>query len=611
MTPDPFDFQRAKKVNWHSLLAWMMVVVGAAASWADEHPVSIITADIYVNRFKATMQLKFFAEDLTLIQGLEPNDKGLYDRASIDKTFAIHREYLLRNIQLRGLDGNLITGKIVDVNDSDIPADGIEQAQLMNFSLGMVIEYSFEQPPEVLTISQDVADPDFLFPSEMKVLIKQAGIDAPQASMLKPATPETFRFDWTSAPLSDSTPEKDWQKWFDEQREKDLGISSYSSTYSFLYITRHEVRHEILVPLASLSEIKFKNKDAAFLEIDEQDAIKPEIEKYFVEGNPIQIDGISVKPLVERIDFYGADVRDFVRLAARQRVSVANGRVGVMLSFATKGTPNEIRLTWNRFSESLKNVEVVVFPFDKAEKTKFARYLPENQYVWKNPGTPPLPKLTEVERIGKPISQPALFFLAGAAACLLAGLGGIFTRRSTLSITAVVACAACAGFGWQAQRSQWPPLIWPRETIAPHTAQEIFRQLHKNIFRAFDYHADTDIYDALAASVDGPLLRELNLQIQERLKMADQGGAKSRIDEVNFLDGNIDESATKALSRGFAYRCKWNLVGSVEHWGHIHQRSIVYEALFEVEPRDRAWKITSMDITHEEPPQIKISVRRL
>ncbi len=598
-------------MNWRSLTAWVGIIVGFAVSLPAEHPVSIITADVYVNRFKATMQLKFFAEDLTLIQGMEPNDKGFYDRAAIDKTFAVHREYLLKNIQLRGLDGNLIVGKIVDVNDSDIPADGIEQAQLMNFSLGMVIEYSFEQPPEVLTISQDIADPDYLFPSEMKVLIKQAGIDAPQATLLKPTTPETFRFDWGAAASAESTPEKDWQEWFDEQREKDLGISSYSSTYSFLYITRHEVRHEILVPLASLTEIKFNNKDSAFLEIAEQDAIKAEIEKYFADGNPIQIDGILVQPIVDRIDFYGADVRDFVRQAARQRVSVANGRVGVMLNYATKGTPNEIRMTWNRFSKSLNNVEGVVFPFDKAEKTKFARYLPENQYVWKNPGTPPLPKLTEVERTGKPISQPAIFFLAGAAACLLAGIVGIFTRRSSLAISAIVACAACTGFGWQAHRYQWPPLIWPRESVAPQTAKDIFQQLHKNIFRAFDYHADTDIYDALAASVDGPLLRDLNLQIQQRLKMADQGGARSRIDEVNFLDGNIDEAATKALSRGFAYRCKWNLVGSVEHWGHIHQRSIVYEALFEVEPRDRAWKITSMDITHEEPPQIKISVRRL
>lgn len=582
-----------------------------AGSRAAEHPVSIITADVYVSRFKTTMQLRFFAEDLTLIQGMEPNEEGFYARSEIDKFFVIHRDYLLKNIQLRDIEGNRIEGKIVEVNDSDIPQDGIESAQLMNFSLGMVIEYTYETAPEVLTISQDVADPDFLFPSEMKVLIKQAGRDDPQSTLLKPAAPETFRFDWTSAPLSESAPEKDWQAWFDEQREKDLGISSYSNTYSFLYITRNEVRHEILVPLASLTDVQFKNQDPAFLEIAEQDAIRSQIEEYFASGNPVQIDGIDVRPLIDRIDFYGADVRDFVRQAERRRVSVANGRVGIMLRYPTKGAPNEVRLTWNRFSQALNNVEGVVFPFDKAEKTKFARYLAENQFVWKNPGTPPLPQLTAVERTGHPISQPAIFLGGGALAALVLGLGGLAKRSSTVALISLVALLGFSGLAWQAQRMQWPQLIWPKENIPAVTAADIFRQLHKNIFRAFDYHEDEDVLDALAASIDGPLLRDLYLNVKERLIMQDQGGSRSRIDDVILLGGQVDEAASQSLSRGFVYQCQWNLVGSVEHWGHIHQRSIVYAGTFQVEPRDKSWKITDMDITHEEPPKIKISVRRL
>lgn len=595
---------------------WVVVLmcgigISAAPHVRADHPVSIISADLYVNRFKTTMQLRFFAEDLTLIQGMEPNEEGFYPRSEIDKYFLIHQQYLLKNISLRDLDGNLIAGKIIEVNDSDIPQDGVESAQLMNFSLGMVIEYAYDKPPEVLTISQDVSDPDYLFPSEMKVLIKQAGRDDPQSTLLKPTSPETFRFDWTEAPLAESAPEKDWQAWFDEQREKDLGITSYSSTYSFLYITRNEVRHEILVPLASLSELKFNNQDPAFLDIPEQEALRPAIEKYFVEGNPLEIDGIVVRPIVDRIDFYGADVRDFVRRAEPRRVSVANGRVGIMLRYSTKGPPNEVRLTWDRFSPALNNVEAVIFPFDKAEKTKFARYLAENQFVWRNPGTPPLPPLTAVERAGQPVSQPAIFLGAGAALSLLLGLGGLVKRSAVLAVGSGVVVVLLGGLAWQAQRMQWPKLVWPREHLAPETATEIFRQLHKNIFRAFDSHEDEDVLDALAASVDGPLLRDLYLKIKERLVMQDQGGARSRIDDVVFISGQVDDEATKSMERGFAYQCQWNLIGSIEHWGHIHQRSIVYTGQFLVEPRDRSWKITGMDITHEEPPKIKISVRKL
>lgn len=602
------------KVGRASFLSAVAIVVGTAAGLAADHPVPIITADLYVNRTKATMQLKFFAEDLELIQEMQANAQGLFERSAIDKAFAAHREYLRDGIQLRDVDGSLVAGKIVDFNDSDIPPEGIQSGKLMNFALGMVLEYSFERPPEVLTLWQDISDPNFVYMTEMNVLVKQAGMEGSQSAMIKNAAPETFRFDWTTAQPGEAASDKDWQKWFDEQREKELGIASYSSTYSFFYITRYEVRNEILVPLACLSEISFTNADPAFLEIAEQDAIRPEIENYFVNGNPVQIDGVAVKPLVDRIDFYGADVRDFVRQAERRRVSIANGRVGIMLRYPTKRAPSEVRLTWNRFSAALKDVEAIIFPFDQVERTRFARYLSgegQNEYVWRNPGTPPLPQLTEIERKGTPTSQPALFFLAGAGCGLLLGLGSLRRRNWPLALASGIALAACATFAWQAQRGSWPRLIWPREQVTAEMARSIFQQLHQNIFRAFDYQEDEDIYDALAASVDGNLLRELNLQIQERLKMADQGGARSRIDQVELLDGRIDPESTAKMPAGFSYRSKWNLVGSVEHWGHVHQRSIVYEGVFRVEPRERAWKITAMDITHEEPPQVKTSLRRL
>jgi hypothetical protein len=592
-------------------LVGLLVATSFAADAMAEHPVPIITANVYVNRTKTTMQLSFFAEDLATLQGLEPNAKGIYERPAIVESFAVHRQFLLDNIQLRDVDGNLIPGKIVDFNDSDVPADGIESAMLMNYSLGMSVEYSYERLPEVLTISHDVSDPNFIYPTEMSVVVKQAGRDEPQAVNLKPTIKETFRFDWANLPPTENAPEADWKKWFDEQREKDLGIASYSSTYSFLYITRYEVRNEILVPLASLPELKIDKKNADFLEIDEQDAVKPQVEKHFADGVPIRIDGIAVKPIVDRIDFYGADVKDFVRRAERRRVSLANGRVGIMLRYPVKTPPQEVLLTWNVLSDVLRDVELIAFPFDEVTKTKFGKYLPTNDFVWKNPGTPPLPKLTEIERRGHPISQPSLYFCAGAAGALLLGIVGIFSRRNPMAIASGIALAACLVLGWQAQARQWPKLVWPREKVSNETARDIFEQLHKNIFRAFDYNEDADIYDALAASVDGSLLRDLHLQILARLKMSDQGGARSRIDEVKFLDGNLDATETAKMSQGFAVRCKWNLVGSVEHWGHIHQRSIVYEGVFRVEPRDRAWKITAMDITNEEPPQIKTSIRRL
>ena len=51
---------------------------------------------------------------------------------------------------------------------------------------------------------------------------------------------------------------------------------------------------------------------------------------------------------------------------------------------------------------------------------------------------------------------------------------------------------------------------------------------------------------------------------------------------------------------GFKAKCKWNVRGSVGHWGHIHQRTNQYEALIRVETVDGEWKITELELLQEE-----------
>ena len=142
-------------------------------------------------------------------------------------------------------------------------------------------------------------------------------------------------------------------------------------------------------------------------------------------------------------------------------------------------------------------------------------------------------------------------------------------------------------------------------------ARQVFAQLHKNMFRAFDYHEESDVYDALARSVDGDLLRELYLDVNRSLRVKEQGGAAANVDEVNLLEGSKTKlSASQQGSAGFGYRCKWNLIGTIEHWGHIHQRTNQYDAEFEVKVRDEAWKITSMKIVDEEQGIVKTKLRK-
>ena len=108
----------------------------------------------------------------------------------------------------------------------------------------------------------------------------------------------------------------------------------------------YEVRHEVLIPLASLASfLELKRADPGFLDTQEQDVATEKIKAFFSSGNPVQIDGVVVQPTFDRIDFYGLDLRDFAVQAERRKISMANGRVGVIMSYSTKGMPASVSVT--------------------------------------------------------------------------------------------------------------------------------------------------------------------------------------------------------------------------------------------------------------------------
>ena len=53
-----------------------------------------------------------------------------------------------------------------------------------------------------------------------------------------------------------------------------------------------------------------------------------------------------------------------------------------------------------------------------------------------------------------------------------------------------------------------------------------------------------------------------------------------------------------------------NLIGTIEHWGHIHERENKYDANFKIQLKDDAWKITEMQVNNEEQGVVKTSLRK-
>ncbi|MEM7454875.1 MAG: hypothetical protein AAF456_11050 [Planctomycetota bacterium] len=606
------------------------------------HPVSVVDADIYVNRTKTIMRLKPFAEDLELLQGCSPLDDGYYENQELRDATQDHAEFLAERIQLIDQNGNQLIPRIIEIIDIEFPEpEGDEEegrirsGELMKYFFVVTLEFVYDEQPEFLTINQEMVAEGQLLPSELKILLKQAGSDTPYIHMMKPQEPKTFQFDWDRPVLDDEASAEEWENWFEEQREKNLGIMSYSSIYSFLYIERFTVRHEILVPLATLTTIMDLEAEIedSWLDIDEQDLIAQDVADVFINSNPIVIDGIEVIPTVDRVDFYGLDLKDFAMQAERRKISVANGRVGIILSYSTKGPPTNVLVTWELFNSVVTSVDSVIFKPARDEndaqvvKQRYSKFK-GNTYEWTAPEAEALPPITAVSttmdaevlrppvpRINLPVVTITLFCVG----CLMLVGKMFFGYRLS---TAWIMC----GVAWVAGLFAWPlmpievdnPFEDRQQFVMPdEDAEEVFGQLHKNMFRAFDYYDESDIYDALANSVDGELLRELYLEINESLKVKEQGGARSRVDDVQLVEGtkverqsdSDGEVADPEREPGFAYRCTWNLIGTIEHWGHIHERTNQYDAIFEVELVNDSWKIVSMEVVDESQGPVKTSLR--
>ena len=133
--------------------------------------------------------------------------------------------------------------------------------------------------------------------------------------------------------------------------------------------------------------------------------------------------------------------------------------------------------------------------------------------------------------------------------------------------------------------------------LTEEQSQALLQAMLKNVYRAFDFRDEEDVYDKLALSVDGDLLADIYLQNRKSFAVQRAGGAQAKVKSVDILSASAERVDGDAL----AYRIKgnWTATGSVGHWGHIHMRENLYDAEIRVEAVDGKWKITGLEIIEE------------
>lgn len=529
------------------LAYWGYIALHSITIECNAHPISMSDAVVNVKPTAVTVDLQVMVEDLVLYHELQAGEDKAIAQADILAAAKKHKKFVLDGLHIIGPDGQRLPGKIKSVNSSRVPKAGVAQVDIKSTTITFLIEHALDAPPNFITIMQKFGGEDAVLPALMDCTILQADVLLDRPVPLVSGQTQSAKFDWENPPKNARSFRE-----LREQRQKRmserLGITSYSGLYSFLYITESEVRHEILVPLLTLEKwVPIARKKPDIVSVKEQLAAGRRIEDYFRRRNPIKIDGIRVRPTLSRLSFFGLDINDFAMNAKARDVNVYQARVGMILTYSSKGWPSTVDMTWETFHRHASFLRSVILAGnDKPEIRMFVA--DDAEFHWK--------------------SDPS-------------------RHMATSTVKSVAENLA-------------------ENSLDAKQMKSIAFALIKNVYRAFDYTADGDIYDALAQSVSGDLLRELYLQIKRSLVVAEQGGATARVEKVELVSVTPCSSANGK----FSLDVSWQVRGTVEHWGHVHTRENEYRATITVAAASDGWKIQACQFREQKRLRSQTKLRK-
>jgi hypothetical protein len=503
------------------------------------HPVSISSALVELSPQRVRVELQIMLEDLVLYHNLAADGEMNYSISDLTAAAHKHRQFVKDYFSILDVDGNRLLGKIEDEVFEQIGTEPVPQGELMKRSISFLLHYDLEQEkPQYLTFLQTFGGPKSALPSMMDLYITRNEMFE-ESAQIAFNRPHTVKIDWSHNPEGKKLSLAELRQIRREQLRDRLGIGSFSGLYSFLYINRFEVRHEVLIPLMTLDHfVPIERADQDFLEIEEQLANKPAIQEFFETHGQVLINDVNITPKVQRISFFSLDISDFALNAEPRRIGVHQGRVGVIISYPSSKTPEKVSVEWDKFNEFAPFIDMTLLIGTAA---------PERTYFH--------PQATKYEWQGS---------LTGSVPLPIKATLKLNDQTNRIKVT---------------------------------------QSLLENIYRAFDFRQDDEVYDSLASCVKGSLLRDLYLQIKRSLILAEQGGDLSHVLAVEVLSSKPIEDQSAV------YDTTWKVTSVSEHWGHIHKRTSEYRAEMNISQHEGNWKLDKFLQLDEKRLSFETSIR--
>ena len=370
-----------------------------------------------------------------------------------------------------------------------------------------------------------------------------------------------------------------------------------SNVQAYLYMEPYTCRVECLVWMpAALSMLGLPPGTEMVL----PDVVKQQVlEKSRAEAGPwcvLRIDGVEVKPGRTGVEVLKGMPGNSDQIKPDEAVAVMDTMLGMSWEFPAPATVGQVELEWRGFRGEVQSIPVTVIYGPTMEAGIYLTPKAPSS-VWKNEGrVPPAPPLAQVPMVDAVwVNLPLAAIAFGVVAVITLIWIWRSSRRGIARIAAPLGFAAVSGaIVWACV----PAMMLSRlSSVKPPSEAEsgkILDTLLRNTYRAFDQSDESAIYDVLARSVHGPLLEKLYLQTVRALTLEGMDGTRVRVTDMAV---NVDR--VLPLEDGFIVEGQWTAVGTVGHWGHMHQRINRYTAKLTLEPVGNAWKIVGLEVLEE------------
>ena len=374
---------------WPAVVVFCAVLMTVVSAQGPPMSQASVVVDALTNKIVA--QMTIMTDDVALYQKIQPGEDQRLSGDQLQSGARKHAEYLNKHFTIRGENGEPLKGKLAEMDASQIPKEGLYPSELMQYGVIYRFDYDVDKAQDFLTISQTLGGEDGAIAEVVDLMVLHSGVWFEEPTKVGMKSPHSVKFDWANGPPEQPKNWRELRKRREARKAERLGISSYSGLYSYIYIEPFEVRHEVLIPLT--------------------------IEQFFRTHNPVEIDGIAVQPVVQRLEFYGLDFKDFAQTVEKERTSIYQARLGVILTYSVKGHPNQVKMTWDAFNRNVPFVKSAYYAYDAApENTYFEPIEPE--FEWKSEVAREAPTLASVPTPKPPrkivLPMLSLFFFAVA-----------------------------------------------------------------------------------------------------------------------------------------------------------------------------------------------------